>query len=322
MDRSRLEWKVGLFVVICLVFAAGLIMRFSKGPIFARTYELSLVTSNVGGIRVGASVLMAGVPVGTVRSIDLEEGGRRVIMHAAIESQFIIYEGARFTIEQAGFLGDQYVAVTPGPNQERTLVPGESVMVEEPFNIQEAARTAAGLMERLDQTVTKLNVAVGRIDQTVLSEQTLTNFSAVVVNFRNASERALSTLAGIDHLVETNTPPLIGTVSNLVLFSEQLNRVSEELQLAVATNRIEITAAIKNIESSTLQVNKLLSDIEAGRGLVGSLLKDDHIGEQFRGTVGHLNVLSSNLSTHGLLWRPRFQRPDPSQIYPGRDPTR
>jgi phospholipid/cholesterol/gamma-HCH transport system substrate-binding protein len=317
-----MEWKVGLFVIICLAFTAGLIMRFSKGPIFARTYELRLATTDVGGIRAGASVLMAGVPVGNVRSIELEEGGRRVIMHVAIESDFRIYEGARFTIEQAGFLGDQYIAVTPGPTQARALDPGETVMVEEPFNLQEAARTAAGLMQRLDETVAKLNVAVGRIDETILSEQTLTNFSSVVVNFRSASERALNTLTGIDHLVETNTPPLITTVSNLVLFSEQLNRVSEELQLAVATNRNEVTAAIKNIENSTAQVGNLLSDLEAGRGLVGSLLKSEEIEEQFRGTIGHLNVLSSNLSTHGLLWRPRASRPDPSPVYPGRVPSR
>jgi hypothetical protein len=194
--------------------------------------------------------------------------------------------------------------------------------VEEPFNLQDAARTAAGLMQRLDDTAAKLNVAVGRIDQTILSEQTLTNFSAVVVNFREASERALNTLAGIDDLVETNTTPLTSTVSNLVLFSEQLNRVSEELQLAVATNRNEITAVIQNLETSTLQVNRLLADLEAGQGLVGSLLRDQQVQEHFKNTIGHLDVLSSNLSTHGLLWRPRFQRPDPSPVYPGRDPTR
>ena len=84
MNKSGLEWKVGLFVVLSLVFAAAFIMKFSKSTsVFTKTYEMLLVTSNVGGIREGASVLMAGVQVGTVRNINLDESGKIVTMHAA-----------------------------------------------------------------------------------------------------------------------------------------------------------------------------------------------------------------------------------------------
>ena len=34
MDKSRLEWKVGLFVFIGLVLLAVLLMQFSKGNTF------------------------------------------------------------------------------------------------------------------------------------------------------------------------------------------------------------------------------------------------------------------------------------------------
>ena len=59
--------------VLSLGLAAALIMKFSKSTsVFTKTYEILLVTSNVGGIRPGASVLMAGVQVGTVGAIELE----------------------------------------------------------------------------------------------------------------------------------------------------------------------------------------------------------------------------------------------------------
>src|SRR5512140_2867067 len=100
MNSSRLEWKVGLFVVISLALAAALIMKFSKSnSVFTKTYETLLVTSNVGGIRPGATVLMAGVQVGTVRSIDLDESGKIVVLHAQIQSRYHIHHDARFTIE-------------------------------------------------------------------------------------------------------------------------------------------------------------------------------------------------------------------------------
>src|SRR6478672_1668068 len=153
MKRSGLEWKVGLFVVLSLGLAAALIMKFSKSTsVFTKTYEILLVTSNVGGIRAGASVLMSGVQVGTVRNINLDESGKIVTMNLQIQSRYRIHADARFTIEQAGFLGDQYIAVSPGANDAPVIQPGEVVKGEEPFNLQEVARSAAGLMHRIDKT--------------------------------------------------------------------------------------------------------------------------------------------------------------------------
>ena len=37
---KRLEWKVGLFVLLGLVLAAAMVMRFSKGTGLSTTYTL------------------------------------------------------------------------------------------------------------------------------------------------------------------------------------------------------------------------------------------------------------------------------------------
>jgi phospholipid/cholesterol/gamma-HCH transport system substrate-binding protein len=309
MSTSRLEWKVGVFLVLSLILAAALIMKFSKSTsVFTPTYEVLVVTSNVGGIRPGASVLMAGVQVGTVRSIDLDQGGKIVTMHVQILARFQIHGDAHFSIEQAGFLGDQYISITPRENHRRELKPGDTVPCEEPFNIQEVARSAAGLLRQMDQTAAKLNEAVARIDRTLLAEETLTNVSTAVANFREVSERALSTLHGVNDLVQTNTPPLTVAVSNLVNFSAQLDKVTAELQLTIATNRVEITTAVQNVQKGTVHLNGILGDLQAGKGLAGSILKDPLLQQQFASTVSNLNVFSRNLSEHGLLWKPRTRR--------------
>jgi phospholipid/cholesterol/gamma-HCH transport system substrate-binding protein len=323
MNTSRLEWKVGLFVLLSLAFAAALIMKFSKGTsVLTRTYELLLSTSNVGGIRPGASVLMAGVRVGSVKSVDLDPSGKTATMHVQIESRYLIREDAFFSMEQAGFLGDQYISITPVSNTAPVLKPGASVVVEEAFNLQEAARSGTSLLRKVDQTVSKVNGIVDRIDRTILSEQALTNLAVAVSNFRLASDRALTTLHGVDELVQTNTPPLTVAVSNLVEFSEQLNLVSEELRLAVATNRVEITAAIKNIDTATLRINDLLQGLQSGQGLIGSLLRNPQLEQHFSATISNLSVVSSNLSQHGLLWKPRAKSSVAAAPYPGKMPNR
>ncbi len=122
MDKSRLEIKVGLFVFIGLVLVAVVLIQFSKGTsLFRGTYELRLHAVNVGGIKERAGVLLAGVQVGSVSKIKLAEDGKSVTILLRIYKDFPIYHDARFVIESAGFLGDQYVSVIPTTNSLPTV---------------------------------------------------------------------------------------------------------------------------------------------------------------------------------------------------------
>src|SRR5262245_55271529 len=79
MSQSRLEWKVGLFVAVGLVLLASLLLEFSKGaPLFQPGYSILLRAPNVGGLKVRAQVLMAGVEVGRVSDIKLSPSGTNV----------------------------------------------------------------------------------------------------------------------------------------------------------------------------------------------------------------------------------------------------
>jgi phospholipid/cholesterol/gamma-HCH transport system substrate-binding protein len=321
MSKPRLEWKVGLFVLISLVLLGAMIMRFSKGTaFFVPTYELVLVTPDVGGIRSGARVLMAGVPIGDVDSIQLEQGGKSVRINTKILRRYQIHADARFTIQQVGVLGDQIIAVIPMENVLPVLQDGDVVECEPPFNLGEMVKSTAGLLVRVDEAVGRVNGIVAKVDENILAEQTLTNFTSTVANFRLSSERAMSTLEGIDNLVHTNAHPLTLSISNLVLFSDQLNHLTAQLQETLNTNQTEITAAIKNIESASLNLDRLFAGIEEGQGLAGSLLRDPVVQHQFEEMVTNFSILSSNLNAHGIFWRPRRERVLPRPIYPGRNP--
>ena len=116
-----------------------------------------------------------------------------------------IYHDARFVIEQSGFLGDQYVAIIPTSNEPPVLQDGADVECQEPFNLQEVARSAAGFIQRIDETAKKLDASVTDVRRVVLNEQTLTNFSTVVNNMRSFSEQAMGTVSDINALVATNS---------------------------------------------------------------------------------------------------------------------
>ncbi|MGC8990491.1 MAG: MlaD family protein [Verrucomicrobiia bacterium] len=184
MKEQRLLLRVGVFVLVGIILVATLVILFSKGLTLGKpTYEILLRTVNVGGIKRGAAVLMAGVPVGSVGRVDLTPDGRAVVIHLKILKQYQIRSDASFVIEQAGFLGDQYVSITPTKNEGGFLKDGDLVAGMEPFNLQEAARAATGFLKRADETIQQLNGVVERLDRILLTEVNLTNMSAALANF-------------------------------------------------------------------------------------------------------------------------------------------
>jgi phospholipid/cholesterol/gamma-HCH transport system substrate-binding protein len=315
MSESRLAWKVGLFVLAGLVLLAALLIQFSKGAeLFASTYEILLKTKNVGGIKKGASVLMAGVPVGSIRSTELTADGRAVVVRLRIQKQCAIYGDANFYIEQAGFLGDQFVSIIPTINALPVLKDGALVTCEEPFNLLEAARLATRFLQRIDFTAQKLNDAVARLDGTLLAEKNLTNLTAGFSNFKLLSEEALATVRNLDQMVKANTNAVSMGLSNLVAFSQRLNRAVADLHELVNTNRAEVTALLKNIDSASELVNDLLTDLQAGKGLAGTLLKEARLQNQMSLVMSNLTVVSSNLARFGLLYKPRPPKAPPVKL--------
>ena len=68
MSQSHKEWKVGGFVAISLVLLVMLVLNFSKGLSLLRpSYVVRLKTTNVGGIKDKAAVLLAGATAGAER---------------------------------------------------------------------------------------------------------------------------------------------------------------------------------------------------------------------------------------------------------------
>ena len=307
MSKSRLEWKVGLFVFIGLTLLAALLLEFSKGTTFWRhTYTIRLRADNVGGLKVRSTVLMSGVQVGTVSDIKLSPEGKSVTMTLRIYGEYEIHKDARFVIEQSGFLGDNYVSILPTENLGDIFRDGGEAHAEAPFNLQEVARSAAGFIQRIDETAQRLNDAIADVRRYVLNEQTLTNLSAAVYRLRGFSEEALATVDDIHTLVITNRPALATSGSNLVFFSEQINQFAAGLNGIVATNSPTINELVKNIESSTVVLKNLLNDLQAGKGLAGSLIKNEEAATHVSQIASNLSITTSNLNRLGLwgiLWQ-------------------
>ena len=309
MNRSRIEFKVGLFVVVCLGLLVALVLLFSKGTtLFRNTYTITLNTANVGGLRPRANVLMSGVRVGTVYDINLSREGTNVAVMLRIYNDYVIKDDAKFEIEQSGFLGDQFVAVYPDKNQGNPLTNGSVAQAEPPFNMLGVARSVAGFVKRIDDTARNLDGAINDVRRTVLNAQTLSNLTFTVQTLQQVSQGAAVVVSNLDAMVRTDAEPVGVVISNLQTFTIQLQALAQSAQNLVDTNAPKITLAVDNLETSTAALTNLMSESAHSRGLVGTLLFDPTMSSNVSTLATNLALFSVNLRSNGLwhvLWKPK-----------------
>ena len=316
--KSKTEWKVGLFIAISLVVAVALVLNFAKGisPL-TKTYSLNLTTKNVDGIVRNAVVMMAGVPIGNVSKIKLNTDKSEVTITILIEEEFKIREGSKFHIETAGFLGDKYIGIIPTRNQDAPmLTDGATVPCEESFDLMRVARSTSGVVDQLNTATTQITNIIERIDSKLLDEKTLTDLAAGLRNLRDISQNASKTIASVDLLITTNTPPIQQAIGNVVDFSKELKTAGGELRSIIDTNRVVVNESMANIKNTTESLNKLIAAAERGEGLAGKLFADEELAQNIVTLSSNLNEVSVKLNRGGLwsvLWEDKTKKKEEAE---------
>lgn len=116
--NRALEIGTGLFVLLGFAALLFLSTQLPGSGVKLGTPEGYLVTAkfdNVGDLKVGSPVSMAGVNIGRVEAVEFDSGDFRAVVKLRIQSQFSsIPEDSDASIQTAGLLGGKYVGIGPG----------------------------------------------------------------------------------------------------------------------------------------------------------------------------------------------------------------
>ena len=122
MKTFHTEMAVGLFMVLGVACLGYLSVRLGGLELWGSNHkQITAVFSNVGGLRVGAQVVVAGVPVGQVNSITLDDYAANVVLD--LEPDLELQEDAIASIKTHGLIGEKFVEISPGGSDE-LLPPG------------------------------------------------------------------------------------------------------------------------------------------------------------------------------------------------------
>ncbi len=130
MKKFDLELAVGLFIIAGIVCLGYLSIKLGKMEIVGQKgYEIYGVFSNVGGLKVGSSVEIAGVNVGRVKSVALENYQANVVLN--LPKGLKIQEDAIISVKTKGLIGEKYIEITPG-GSEKIIKPGGRIRETQP----------------------------------------------------------------------------------------------------------------------------------------------------------------------------------------------
>ena len=113
MEKAKLEFIVGVFVLVGIVCLGYLSIKLGKLELIGgNVYEVIAQFNTASGLKAGSSVEIAGVEVGRVRAITLNEDRAAVIL--AVDNKVKLYTDTIASIKTRGIIGEKFLALSPG----------------------------------------------------------------------------------------------------------------------------------------------------------------------------------------------------------------
>ncbi len=128
MNTRNIEILVGAFVVLAFAAMVMLSLQVSNLASYSNGddgYEIKAQFENIGGLKIRSPVSAGGVRVGKVSSISYNNEEFTAVVTLKIESKYKFPMDTSASILTAGLLGEQFVGLDPGGDEEYLADGGE-----------------------------------------------------------------------------------------------------------------------------------------------------------------------------------------------------
>ena len=136
MKKYSLETTVGVFVLVGLICLGYLTIKLGKMEVFSSTgYTITASFASAAGLKPGASVEIAGVGVGRVTAITLNQNYYAVV-NMLINNGIKLSDDSIASIKTSGLIGDKYISISMGGSTDMLSDKGEITETESSLDIE------------------------------------------------------------------------------------------------------------------------------------------------------------------------------------------
>ncbi|WP_319449553.1 MULTISPECIES: MlaD family protein [unclassified Mycobacterium] len=281
--------RVGLFTAVCLVFVFALVTVFGQFRFDSRV-GFSAVFTNISGLKGGNFVRVAGVEVGKVTGMTLQNDGT-VKVDFAVDKGLPLTEGTRAAVRYENLIGDRYLALEDGPGSVRKLQPGQTIPKEQTAPALDVDALIGGfrpLFRALDPD--QVNALSGQLLKVFQGQ------GGTVASVLAQTSALTTTLAGRDDLIGqviTNLNTVLDTFATRDgQFAEGLDKLSLLVQ-GLADRKTDIANGLAYVNAAAGSVSDLL--LAARQPLKETVVQTDRFAAQIEADHAYVDDLVKTL---------------------------
>lgn len=138
MKKGSVEFAVGVFVIIGIISVGYLAIKLGKMEwVGDDNYPISAQFQDVSGLKKGSQVELAGVQIGTVDGIRLDQKRMMAIVTMKIQKGLELSDDSIASIKTSGIIGDKYVKISPGGSPDMLAAGDMIVETESSLDLEE-----------------------------------------------------------------------------------------------------------------------------------------------------------------------------------------
>lgn len=295
------EAKVGLFFVLSLVLFGIMLEVGNHWKIFERGTPYKAFLPSSTGLKVGDTVKLAGVDVGSITKISVLDD--KVQVDFNVDPGTRIKQDSTAGIRMSNMLGGQFLGLSFGTPGSPDLPAGSVVKNADSASVDVLLDNIGGLTKDAKQLIIDLN----RNQNEVMSKIT-----AILNENRAAVHSSLTGLSSITAKLDRGDGSLALLLNDKKLYNDvtaltgSLKKVSSRLENGEGTIGKLMTddelyksafSAVKGMDGSMKNINEIAQRINRGEGTAGKLVNDPALYDELRETVVNLKEITRKINS-------------------------
>ena len=279
------EIKTAVLVISSiLLFIWG--YSFLKGrDLFVHYKTLFVQYDNIEGLVPSAPITLNGLIVGKVLDFKIDNKSGKVNVQLQINSDFPISKTSVAELYAPSPIGSKQIAIIPDLKNETLAQDNDYLVAGNKLGItDELAQQLVPIKTKIEKLVDNANVMLLNVND-VLDAQlkqnlknSLASLNATLAQFSIASK-------SVNGILATNDAKINSSLANVDKMTKNFATLSDSL------SKINIGKTARNLDKTMASVDKMISNLNGGRGTMGKMLNDDTMYKNLTKTSKELELL-------------------------------
>jgi phospholipid/cholesterol/gamma-HCH transport system substrate-binding protein len=269
-------------------------------------YTVHAYIKDATGLATRSRVTIAGIAVGTLDSIKLENGEAR--LNIKVKDDVALFDNATLGKKSASLLGESVVVLTPGTSDRVKLHDGDEI------HVVVTETTPGEIMDEVKEIADSIRDVSKQLARSIGTDQGGQNIKLILQNVADATdalnktikenrEVIKDTLANVDAISRNANPEIAKILENVRVVSSDIREMmavagqSKEGQKGELRDTIErLDSSSKSLQSALEHIDSVSGRIDRGEGTIGKLTKDETLVNEVTGVAEGVNDYVQNIT--------------------------